>query len=871
MKIFLITTVTFLAFSIACKAQGTTAPQLIPPTPTAYAFAKYGDVPVSLSSGIPNIDIPLYTLVDHDIYIGVSLSYYAGGIKVDEEASNVGLGWSLNAGGTITRVVRGKPDDLINGVFQPRTDITMTPPVADSTLPDFMTQYGLESASHNGTDSGPDLFIFNFNGRTGKFCFDKSGNVVLLKKEDLDISWQQGASGLEFVIRDEKGVTYKFTKHETSYFQSISGEAISSWYLTSITSPANNVINIEYINYYGVHYSNNSAPIFLFVPNNHVTVMNATGTPSNPPYNATNQSEMHISKITSNNGSVEFIYKTQKREDMYSDDYALAEVGIYNQSHTAIKSFKLSTSYFVANNARVYPSSLTQYQHLNKRLRLDAVQEYDGQGLIVATPPYQITYLGDNDPTTDDPYTLPVRLSPQQDHWGFYNYSGNTVLFPGAANYLSAPASINGGLDNLSYLLTITGGATREPDTAAMKAGMIKRITYPTSGHTDFLFEPNYSIAYQEGGVRIKTIKNYPLIGQPTQKDYSYVGNSNDDPHKHYYETYMVTYHPFSNGSDNPPYFTTDPITSALDILGVPYDVNSRSHETWESWVKVSAQSQQVLSLGNNPGYDEVKVSETGNGCVITLFNNNDNPDYNGDDSYNEGTSAELSLLTGLFQGTGVAHVLTLGPPAIYKNEVVNTAITWRDWPYIPVFDNSWKRGVETTRKSYRENGTLAKSEDFKYSHKLLTVVPGYMVYAFTPSSQQMYFWATYGIPGGLTRLESQSETLYDVNGQNPVINTTNYFYDNPNHLQATRVEKLNSDGKKLVNLTSLPLDFAPGTSFIDNMVTAHLVSFPIEQVSYADDGNSKRITSGSLIYYLGGNSLIDHVQTLSLSGNLCF
>jgi hypothetical protein len=37
------------------------------------------------------------------------LSY--GGIKVEEVASSVGLGWAFNNGGVITRNVRGMPDD----------------------------------------------------------------------------------------------------------------------------------------------------------------------------------------------------------------------------------------------------------------------------------------------------------------------------------------------------------------------------------------------------------------------------------------------------------------------------------------------------------------------------------------------------------------------------------------------------------------------------------------------------------------------------------------------------------------------------------------------------------------------------------------
>lgn len=842
-----------------------TPPNLIPPSPTAYAFAKYGDVPVSLATGIPNISIPICRLTDHGIGTDVFLSYYAGGIKVDEEATNVGLGWSLNNGGTITRVIQGRADDLFNGVFQPRTDIPMGQPADDYTLPTFITQHGVQAAAHNGTDNGPDLFIFNFNGRTGKFCFDKNGNVVMLKKEDLDIRWQQGPTGygLEFIIKDEKGITYEFAQYETTYVATSLSTAISTWYLTKIISPTNNTITFEYNSWYGGHYNNNSIPEFIKLSNTHEAIARATGNAANPAYVLSSRDEMHIHKISCSTGSVEFTYDTQNRQDTYLSDHALTEVAVYDPSHILINKFKFNTSYFEANDSRKYPSSLALFQHLNKRLRLDGIQGLGADGLTPTAPPYYFTYLGDNDPATDDSYTLPVRLSPQQDHWGYYNYSGNTILFPSAVNFPAPAAQYNGNTSN--YNITVTGGADRSPDTAAMKADMIQRITYPTGGHTDFLFEANYSANYKEGGVRIKTITDYPVVGIPKQKNYTYDGYSYADPDKHYYELYHVDYNQ-SDDSNPPPYYQVIPNPPILDILGVPYDINSMYHTQWDDWVKISAQSQSVLGRGSNPGYDMVRVSEPGNGYMTSSYDNFAYPDYNGDDPYNEGTSTELGLLNGMFQATEAGSVFQW---STYVNLVNGFSLTWRDWPYVPIFDNSWKRGVESQRNYYRENGTLVKSEAYDYSRKLLNVVPGYMVYDLNPATSLAYFWAVYGVPGGQILLNSKTETTYDANGQNPVNNITNYYYDNPAHLQASRVETIRSDSKKEVTQTSYPLDYLAGTTFIDNMVNSHLVDYPVEQVSYQDDGINKKILSGTTTYYQGGNGLIDHANTLLKTGNL--
>ena len=86
-------------------------PQIVPPSPNAAALAKYVEMPVSTTTGIPNISVPIYTINEGQISLPINLSYHAGGIKVEEIASWVGLGWSLNAGVLVRRTTKGLPDD----------------------------------------------------------------------------------------------------------------------------------------------------------------------------------------------------------------------------------------------------------------------------------------------------------------------------------------------------------------------------------------------------------------------------------------------------------------------------------------------------------------------------------------------------------------------------------------------------------------------------------------------------------------------------------------------------------------------------------------------------------------------------------------
>src|SRR4051812_19271228 len=105
--IFWICIVFFLSSRILGQGITNGAWSAIPPSPEASALGKYGDIQVSLATGIPNISIPFFDINTNDFSLKLNLSYHASGIKVEEIAPSTGLGWSLNAGGVITRVIRG--------------------------------------------------------------------------------------------------------------------------------------------------------------------------------------------------------------------------------------------------------------------------------------------------------------------------------------------------------------------------------------------------------------------------------------------------------------------------------------------------------------------------------------------------------------------------------------------------------------------------------------------------------------------------------------------------------------------------------------------------------------------------------------------
>ena len=80
-------------------------------SPNASSLGKYGDIPMDLNSGRANVNIPLYSLNEGGIPLDISLNYDTGGVRVADIPGWIGQNWTLNAGGIITRTVKGKSFD----------------------------------------------------------------------------------------------------------------------------------------------------------------------------------------------------------------------------------------------------------------------------------------------------------------------------------------------------------------------------------------------------------------------------------------------------------------------------------------------------------------------------------------------------------------------------------------------------------------------------------------------------------------------------------------------------------------------------------------------------------------------------------------
>ncbi len=82
-------------------------------SPHAASLGQYGKIPVSMFYGHPVIEIPFFTVKTGSHEIPVKLSYKSGGIRPDEHPGPAGCGWSLLAGGSISRQIVDAPDEML--------------------------------------------------------------------------------------------------------------------------------------------------------------------------------------------------------------------------------------------------------------------------------------------------------------------------------------------------------------------------------------------------------------------------------------------------------------------------------------------------------------------------------------------------------------------------------------------------------------------------------------------------------------------------------------------------------------------------------------------------------------------------------------
>ncbi|MGQ8867506.1 hypothetical protein [Myroides sp. TSA_177.3] len=444
---------------------------LILPSSTSYSLGSYGQHSIGMFTGTVQEQIELYNYKANDLVVPITLSYSSNGIKVDQAENNVGIGWVLNGGGVITRVVNGRADERRSNKLPPDVQCH----------DQEMVNYVYHNSSSR-IDTEPDLFLFNFLGRSGQFTLDDNKQVLLLEQEDLEIKMLKGTDqNYYFTVRDERGVTYVFDQRETTstQYDHSNDSAVTAWYLKSITSPSGAVINFEYKQDSQSFTQVASRSIKLIKRNNFCS---NKGIPWEYVINRihTSMSTVTLSRVYSNNpqdGEIELKYDHRRPYNAVTikEPILISEVVFRDNRKQEVDNIKFN--YTTTRNKRTFLEGI-QFKEPNKT--------------------YQFEY--------HDAERLNERFG-NKDAWGYNSSKGGDFPDP-IKNYMLI------GETRLGYEKYVSVG-DNYTDLDYVQAGLLKKIIFPTKGYSEFNYEANRVwgpdfIPAQYGIVSMSLMHGYP-------------------------------------------------------------------------------------------------------------------------------------------------------------------------------------------------------------------------------------------------------------------------------------------------------------------------------------------------------------------------
>lgn len=516
---FIITMALMMAMHTLSYAQADYLPT--PPSLNAQAFLQNTVYPVSYHTGTTTVEIPIHTIGLKDISIPVSLIYNTAGIKVEQEASTIGLGWVLNAGGLISKTIMGENDLFEEHTYFTTSSCNGSPHTACNSLTDITGFYGpiehnftlsdylspsplwtnfvydgsfeerfnalsntVYSDAGGGKEFAPDVFNYSFGPYSGTFIFKRDKSIVKEMEDNVILTptfeYQDGCiddiSSWEAVTPD--GTKYTFSKVEKVEFRPYN-TCNDTWHLTSIKTVGGSEIGFEY--------TKGSTPYKTF---NRYQEAGPEGIDQAVKVKHQTYNDCwYLEKITYDGGEMQFNYSNDRSDASWLPRLTSVERNVAGTKTTV---WELEQGYFTSNYSSTDIPSLTHLQELldtdenydqdwnTKRMRLDAVL------MMPADRSESIRYS-----MTYDEEDLPTKLSGGMDHWGYHNGRHNGTLVGKQHHRITNSDGTE---------MEEGGDADRNAYEEYADAFILKSITYPTGGQTSFTYESNrYDPANMEG------------------------------------------------------------------------------------------------------------------------------------------------------------------------------------------------------------------------------------------------------------------------------------------------------------------------------------------------------------------------------------
>lgn len=464
---------------------------IVPPSPEASALIRSINLPVEKYTGVAGISVPLHTINFKSLEIPLSLNYQASGIKVQDYATCIGLGWRLIAGGKITRVMKKSPDEqgYVGGDGAEAANLSS-----------WASENAFKERYQGDFDGEPDLFYFEIPGRSGCFIMDFTGKAYTIPYQYVKIEWVQRRY---FVLTDELGNKYTFGKkaYETTLSKSYSDAAdsevkeqtfTSTWMLDEIEDSNHETMSFSYQTGGEVSYVyHNQTSSFLLTASqydNGECAFDLDGKIEEEEVQdkiteVKISAPCYLQSIQWSGGSVDFIYSPAGCG--VANSVKLEEIQLYSVGEHYLKSFRLRYDSFAREGGI-------------KELKLLNVAEVKNKEEL---PVCRFAY--------NESMPLPDRNTNDFDHWGYYNGMKNTTFRP--------LFEALGGL----FL-----GANRQPSLKHTLVGVLNGIYYNTGGYVEYKYGLNQaewrSNTVLVGGLRVVRMKQCTGNGEEMETRYVY-------------------------------------------------------------------------------------------------------------------------------------------------------------------------------------------------------------------------------------------------------------------------------------------------------------------------------------------------------------
>lgn len=851
--IFLFCTLSLFSFSQGGGNSGNATNlirDIVPPSPQSMVFQRYGDYPVNLSAGLPQIEIPLYEVVSRKLKLPISLSYHLSGFRVNDDNGEVGLGWALNAGGRISRTTMGLPDELSYAGNNPPKYVSN---VNGNNVSDqlYMTGLALGEGYY-----APDLFYFSGGLGNGRFCIKNTGvqsapiDFKTLEFRALKIvsNLSNGINDLFtwFEISDETGTIYRYGKslegnvnniERTSPQRSDGLYYNSAWLLSEIISAdRTDTIKLKYFN--NVYKLTQQRTDNLTIEYNKVVFQDPDygGTLScqfsgvnnspHPSYSQsfqTPKSDHFISllkEITFVNGKVEFIYGNVETNGTIPDGTELRKIKIYNQNGLQ-KRIELIQSYYDNQAGSPFYRKLNEVKFYDKNTAENYSYKFDYHQSAVPVPSTRTINFG-------------------IDYYGYFNGKTNN-------NGLLPPIQLPMYIPNVSVI----GSADRQPDYEYAKTYTLKKITYPTGGHTLFETEGNQLSNTKYGGLRLKSITNFSADNMFVSKN-EYLYNSgvslfgSNTSENMFGKLYKTGYYCTAGTSadaictvNNNPYCQRN-YTSNVMVYKSEFQHEVNSFES--NSLNYSSITEVIKdNSGNTSGKIEYEFT-------VPTFNTYGGEAYNyflG--SINNWDKSQLKLKSVFKSNAGAASY------SLVEKE-----------------ENSFTKIDKETIISVNAFTTYYNSQ-FNDVYFGLTS-PGINIFYFnggfsTANPLIPILFYDFKIKTGAMNLTQSKKTIIDDNN-NQLITTTNYSYDNVYNLPIS-VLTADSKGRQIKTDNKYPFSYS-GSTVYNEMIIRNFINPVIDRTETNISLNNKEISKEVMNFNLwGSNSIIaPNSFQKSISGN---